>query len=527
MNSLKWTRMMAVAAALAWLATGCSRSNEAQDQEHAESDHDHQEQKPAVAESAGGHEHGAACSHGAGAPKTEPAKAEPAPSHEHGAACTHGAEAPKTEPVKAEPAPSHEHGAACTSGVETAKADGYATDVLGAHAPKAEAAPSHEHGAACTGGAETPKAGSVFEIPENARRLLGITYVTATARSVRSTVRFPGRFELMPGARRVYGTVAPGVAEVSVRPSQRVRKGDTLFRVVSPEWSRQTGAKREAEAALALARTEAEAIRERLARLKETGVRNAELEMALKMKEAEAARAESLCQSVEGQLRAMRALCREEAGALVFEARDAGVVERVSADSGEWLDTGAEVVSVAREDGVWFRADGVSAEMARVRDGQVGFVEPLRGTAEAAEHVDGAVSLGWTADAAARVRPVYLTPSRVPAWAAPGMAGVLSVIVEQSAAGSVAVPLACVVPDGLRRVVFVRAEKDPDAFTRTEVTVGADDGEWVDVKGLTAGMTVVQDGAYELKLTAPSATSAAPKKAGHFHADGQFYEDSH
>ena len=483
-----------------------------------------------------GHEHGAACSHGEEQKKAAPTAAEA--EHEHGAACTHGAEPEKAVAAAAEA--EHEHGAACEHGAETAKADGYATDILGAHAQKADTAkseptPGHEHGAACSHDAAPAAAtgtaarapGSTFEIPENARRLLGITYATATARSVRSTVRFPGRFELMPGARRVYSTVVPGVAEVCVRPSQRVRKGDLLFRIASPEWSRQTGAKREAEATLALARTEAETIRERVSRLKETGVRNAELEMALKMKVAEAARAESLYQSVEGQLRSVLALCREEAGSLVFEARDAGLVERVSADSGAWLDTGAEVVSVAREDGVWFRADGASAEMARVRDGQTGFVEPLRGTAEASERVEGTVSLGWIADAVARVRPVYLTPGRAPAWAAPGMAGVLSVVVEQSAAGSVAVPLACVVPDGLRRVVFVRDEKDPDAFTRTEVALGADDGEWVDVKGLAAGKTVVLDGAYELKLTAPSATSAAPKKAGHFHADGQFYEDSH
>ncbi len=465
MKNLKWTRMMAVAAVLAWLATGCSRSNEAQDQEHAEGDHDHPEHKPAAAESAGGHEHGAACSHGAEAPKTEPAKAE--------------------------------------------------------------AAPSHEHGAACTGGAETPMEGTTFEIPENARRLLGLTYATAAARNVRGTVRFPGRFEVMPGARRVYSTVAPGVAEVLVRPSQRVKKGDPLFRIASPEWSRQTGAKREAAAAVALARTEAEAVRERLSRLKETGVRNAELEMALKMKEAEAARAESACQSVEGQLRSVLALCREEAGVLVFEARDGGVVERVSADSGAWLDTGFEVVSVAREDGVWFRADGVSAEMARVRDGQAGFVEPLRGMPAASERTEGVVSLGWIADAAARVRPVFLTPSRTPSWAMPGSVGVLNVVVEQSAAGSVAIPRACVVPDGLRSVVFVRDEKDADAFIRKEVVLGADDGEWVEVQRLAAGASVVLDGAYELKLAAPSASASAPKKAGHFHADGQFYEDSH
>ena len=39
MKNLKWTRIMAVAAVLAWLAAGCSRSNEAQEHEHAEAGH--------------------------------------------------------------------------------------------------------------------------------------------------------------------------------------------------------------------------------------------------------------------------------------------------------------------------------------------------------------------------------------------------------------------------------------------------------------------------------------------------------
>lgn len=249
--------------------------------------------------------------------------------------------------------------------------------------------------------------------------------------------------------------------------------------------------------------------------------------MALKMKEAEVARAESVRQSAESLHRSVLSLCREESGSLVFEARDAGVVERVSADSGAWLDAGAEVVSVAREEGVWFRADGAAAEMPRVRDGQPGFVEPLRRAAGDSERVDGVVSLGWLADADARIRPVYLTLGRVPPWATPGTAGILSVTVEQSAADSVAVPLACVLPDGLRRVLFARDEKDPDRFVKKEVVLGADDGEWVEVQGVAAGTTVVLDGAYELKLATPSAASAAPKKAGHFHADGQFYEDTH
>jgi hypothetical protein len=437
-----------------------------------------------------------------------------------------------------EAASGHEHGADCSHGADPATADGHAEEDYvfqpkTAGTAKTEPESGHEHGAACSHGAEPAapnpdtRASPAINVPENARKLIGLTCVTAVKRNIRGSVRFPGSFELMPGARRVYSTPSPGVVEVCVLPFQRVRKGDILFRVASPEWARQSGAKREAVAALALAQTESDALRERLLKLKETGVRNAELEMTLKMKEAETARSESVVQSVDGQLRSVLALCREESGALVFEARDGGVVERVSTDSGAWLDAGSEVVSVAREDGIWFRAHGVPAEMLSVRDGLPGHVEPLRGTTDATEGVEGVVSLGWIADAAARVRPVYLTPKRLPSWATPGTAGILSVVVEQSAANSLAVPLACVVPDGLRSVVFVRDAKNPSTFTKNEVILGASDGDWVEVKGIVAGASVVLNGAYELKLTAPSASSAAPKKAGHFHADGQFYEDSH
>jgi len=516
-------------------------------------------------ETASGHEHGAACSHGAGTatadgraeeehaaePKTAgTAKTEPEASHEHGAACSHGgdtaaadghaeadhaAEPQTAGTAKAESETGHEHGAACSH--DTATADGHAeedhaAEPKAAGTAKAEPEPGHQHGAACsqseTASPDTVnRASPAITVPENARKLIGLTCVTAVKRNIRGSVRFPGSFELMPGARRVYGTASPGVVEVCVLPFQRVRKGDTLFRVASPEWARQTGAKREAAAALALAKTEAEALRERLLKLKETGVRNAELEMTLKMKEAEAARSESVFQSVEGQLRSVLALCREESGFLVFEARDGGVVERVSTDSGAWLDAGSEVVSVAREDGIWFRANGAPAEMLRIRDGLPGYIEPLRGTADTAGHVEGVVSLGWIADATARVRPVYLTPKHLPPWATPGSAGILSMVTEQSASESLAVPLACVVPDGLRSVVFVRDVKNHNAFTKNEVVLGASDGDWVEVQGIAAGASVVLNGAYELKLTAPSASSAAPKKAGHFHADGQFYEDSH
>lgn len=441
MKHFQWTRMMVLAAMLAWLAAGCSRHDGAHEHDHAGCDHE-PAQKPVAAPAAG---------------------------HAHGAECDHDQDAEAS----------------------------------------AAAAPSPL---------------SAFEVPESAQRLLGLTFVTAEKRHVTGAVRFPGRFEWMPGARRIYGAAVSGAVELRVRPPQRVNAGDVLFTVRSPEWVAQKGVAHEAEAALVLVKAEADALRKRLAKLREAGARNAELEQQLAAKEAEAVRAERMRQNAEEAARAVLSFCREEDGRLVVEARDAGVVERVSVENGAWAETGAEVLCVTRADGLWFRAEGVSSELTRVRTGQSGFVEPLGRVP--GEVVRGEIELGLSADAAARTQPLYLLMQALPAWALPGRAGVLSVVVEESEPESIALPQACVVSDGLKRAVFVRDAKDGDRFLTVEVTLGASDGEWVEVRGLAAGAAVVLEGAYELKLASP-ASGGEKKAAGHFHADGQFHEGEH
>ena len=399
------------------------------------------------------------------------------------------------------------------------------------HAPTPAAANAgHVHGAGCSHGAAAPTHGlplssAEFEVPENSQRLLGLSFVTAEKRHVTGAVRFPGRFELMPNARRIYSAAVPGIVEMHVRPPQRVNAGDTLFTVRSPEWVKQKAEVQEAEASLALVKAEADALRSRLRRINEAGSKNADMEQQLVLKEAEAVRAERARQNVEEALRVVLSLCGEEDGALVFKARDAGVVERVSVEPGAWAETGAEILSVARADGLWFRADGVPAEMVRVRTGQRGFVESLAKD----QRTEGRVEVGFAADATARIQPLYLTMETPPEWAMPGRAGVLSVVLEESAAESLAVPHGCVVMDGLQSVVFTRDAKEKSSFFKREVTLGASDGDWVEVQGLEPGAAVVLDGAYELKLAAPSAAGGGEKKkaAGHFHADGQFHEGEH
>ena len=379
----------------------------------------------------------------------------------------------------------HEHGEACDHGEK---------QTLNAQAKE------HEHGEACSHAQDS----EAFTMPESAQRLLGLSVVTAMPRRVTGTVRFPGRFELMPDARRAYSAPLPGVVEVKVRPPQRVAAGEVLFTLYAPEWTRVNGEVREAAAALALFKAESEALRKRLAQLREAGVRHAELEQQLAVKAAETERAEQTRQNAEAARAAILALCREQDGVLAVTAREAGVIERVPVASGAWVEAGAEVAAVVRADRLWFRADGIPAELGQVRDGQAGFVEPLTARGEQPP-ATGHVELGFETDDKARIHPLYLTADTWPAWAGPGRASVLSVAVAASAPEQIALPEACVVTDGLRQIVFVRDPHDAQRLFKREVALGASDGDWVAVEGVTAGEAVVLDGAYELKLAAPSA----------------------
>ena len=306
----------------------------------------------------------------------------------------------------------HEHGETCEEHAHD--------ETCGTHNAQAK---EHEHDETC----DHAHGEEAFRVPESAQRLLGLSVVTAMPRRVTGTVRFPGRFELMPDARRAYSAPLPGVIEVRVRTPQRVAAGETLFTLHAPEWVRMNGGVRDAAAALTLLKAESEALRKRLSQLREAGVRHAELEQQLAVKEAEAARAEQTRQNAEAARAAILALCREQDGVLTVVAREAGVVERVPVASGAWVDAGAEVAAIVRADRLWFRADGIPAELVRVRDGQAGFVEPV--TAHTGQPpAAGRIELGFATDDATRIHPVYLTSDAWPAWAGPGRAGVFQPI---------------------------------------------------------------------------------------------------
>jgi multidrug resistance efflux pump len=92
------------------------------------------------------------------------------------------------------------------------------------------------------------------------RQNLGITFAKVERRSVARTLRVPGRFELLPSAKREYRAAASGTVELLVRQYEAVDAGTPLYRIDSPRWREMQKELADAEASVQLARAGVDSI---------------------------------------------------------------------------------------------------------------------------------------------------------------------------------------------------------------------------------------------------------------------------
>ncbi|MEQ1632353.1 MAG: HlyD family efflux transporter periplasmic adaptor subunit, partial [Planctomycetota bacterium] len=206
--------------------------------------------------------------------------------------------------------------------------------------------------------------------------------------------------------------------------------------------------------------------------------------------------------------------------AIEVRASCSGVVDRLPVATGGWVEASQLVATVSDLGQVRFRARGLQSDLPLLHTGLPARAVPALSATIAENRVDGTLLLGSDADPAQRTIDLFLSASATAPWARPGLAGFLEVETASTAAGTLAIPLAATLQDGLERVLFRRDPLDPDKVIRIEADLGLDDGRWVEVKsGLKDGDEVVLAGAYELML----ASSGTSTKGGHFHADGTFH----
>lgn len=215
--------------------------------------------------------------------------------------------------------------------------------------------------------------------------------------------------------------------------------------------------------------------------------------------------------------------------ALELRAPAAGVVEHIDATSGAWLAAGERVLTLVDPAQVRVRAQALQSDLARLADGLPAWIEPV-GALDPRQHVRAELRLGAIGDPLQRTLELFATPRPAtadapwPAFVRAGVAVMLGIETVGSGDRELAIPSACVLPDGLQRVFFLRDPNDKDKVRRIEADLGVDDGRFVVIKsGLADGDEVVLAGAYELVL----ASSSGAQRGGHFHADGTFHADDH
>jgi hypothetical protein len=188
-----------------------------------------------------------------------------------------------------------------------------------------------------------------------------------------------------------------------------------------------------------------------------------------------------------------------------------------------WVREGDLILGAVDHRELLFRGRALQSDLGALRDGQAALIVPPQGgSLDLKDAMAAGLMIGLDADPHQRLIDLILYPQSLAEWARPGIAAFAEIVVDESAGEETAVPLSCVLTDGLDKIIFLRDRKDPDQAQRMIADLGVNDGRWVVIRsGLRAGDEVVLDGAYELKLSGAGKT----QKGGHFHPDGTFHEE--
>jgi hypothetical protein len=197
-----------------------------------------------------------------------------------------------------------------------------------------------------------------------------------------------------------------------------------------------------------------------------------------------------------------------------------GVVQSLDLTNGAWASAGSLVLSTIEPERLRFRAMGLQSDLTRLRDGlPAKIVPPKGGSVQLQDAMETALKVGLVADPQERTVELIGVPSKLSAWARPGVSAHLEVAVA-GGESELAIPLSSVIQDGLAKIIFRRDPKDADRVIRMDADLGVNDGRWVAIRsGVREGDEVVLDGVYQLMI----ASSGSVEKGGHFHSDGTFH----
>lgn len=402
------------------------------------------------------------------------------------------------------------------------------------------------------------------DIPATVRQNLGITFARVEYRNVARTLRVPGRFELLPTARREYRTSLAGRVELLVTQYQQVEPGTPLYRVDAAAWRDlheqiaavqarvdSMGPVREAHRRHEQSLAEKVALwEERLSQLSElraagggSASQFTEARATLNATQAELAdvmekdaELQAQQKQAEAELRALLSrhdlLVRgshcgdrhegfDPGGGYTVCAVAQGVVESIGITPGGLAEANGHIVTIVQPEQIRFRARALQSDLGRLRNGLSATIAPPQGgSVPMQDAMRGALFIGLSADADERTIDLIVRPESLTSWARAGVFAHLEITLA-GGEEELAIPLSAVVRDGATLVVFRRDPANPNRVIRLEADLGVSDRRWVVIRsGVREGDEVVLDGNYQLML----ATSGIAARGGHFHPDGTFHE---
>jgi cobalt-zinc-cadmium efflux system membrane fusion protein len=312
----------------------------------------------------------------------------------------------------------------------------------------------------------------------------------ASAATVTWSDKIPARIQIDQGrASRVGSPLGGRVTNVNVELGQRVRAGDPLFTVTSPEIAALKSEQEKTNVELSAARTTCD----RVKAMVDARALPAKEEVAARQQLAEAELAAKLTASKLGSLRVSSLADNEFT---VAAPREGLVVEKNVLPGQEvQSDSSSSLVTIADLSEVWVVADLFEADWTQVRVGA-----PARVTLP---YLPGA-TLEATVDAASAVVdpvrhtvPIRLRLKNVDGSLRPNSYAEVRLSIRPPD-GAVEVASSSLVSDGARQYVMMQGSRG--RFTRREVVAGAASGDRVVVlSGLKPGDVVAEEGAVLLE----------------------------
>ncbi len=339
-----------------------------------------------------------------------------------------------------------------------------------------------------------------------------------------ATKSYYGQLEIPPSAVQTFSLPSSGRVIPHVQSAQKVKKGDVLYTLESPDIVDLAGKVRDAEASLKRAEAELLTLTARRDQLEKIGTRNSELDTSIRFKEAEIPGLRSTLETARNQFQIATSGGTMEGNLLVVRAPIDGSVQSVDTNHNAWEEQGVPILVMTEPGKLEFKATAYASDSLRHSAAHLVLTSP---DGKKSIILNGTTRISAQINPENQTRTIYFVPDKVPTEAYAGQVARLELNEPADAReGFISVPNSAIVKVGINDVVFLRDKDDDDLFLMVKVETLPSRRGMTPVKGIKEGQLLVTQGGYELKYVLPEGNG--PKKAaGHFHADGKFHEGEH